>query len=478
VNHKPEPYYFKRSWKSPEGGVKWKWLVRWSTGMKRKGRAVTHERGGFVSKEAARNFYNKFVLPALRAGHDTPWQMNAEEDERHRAARTITVGEWLRAMCDKRPVHLKESSFQDIKSAFNAATRFFTPERKLASLKKPDIEAFLASNTSRGTPPKPDTIRGRFIAVRAAFGAAVKAKFMEVNPCDDIKVPKAGKGRLRHLTREEAAALLEACRNQEPPWRGGLSGDYLHALAAGALYTGGRRDEVFHLEWTDLNRQTSRVMIQPKPHFNWTTKNGLPRTIGVNPDFFKALDEYQAARRRDYASLRTETEELERWLALPMNRRGTVPRPQLLRAYKQPPSARQLIAKAHGVLRALEVQLESTLIFPNPAGEPMTVVPRGFEKAVEDAGLAGTGVTFHTLRHTFASQLVMACVDLPSLKELMGHASIQTTMRYAHLSPDHAVQKGMLMPTMRTETAGAKIEDINPDHEPGDSAGNSTPRIP
>jgi integrase len=43
----------------------------------------------------------------------------------------------------------------------------------------------------------------------------------------------------------------------------------------------------------------------------------------------------------------------------------------------------------------------------------------------------------HTLRHTFASQLVMAGVDLPTVSKLMGHTDISTTMMYSHLAPSH-----------------------------------------
>ena len=60
---------------------------------------------------------------------------------------------------------------------------------------------------------------------------------------------------------------------------------------------------------------------------------------------------------------------------------------------------------------------------------------KSFKSALRRSGIKD--FTFHDLRHTFASQLVMAGVDLTTLKELLGHKSITMTLRYAHLAPSH-----------------------------------------
>ncbi|WP_084080804.1 tyrosine-type recombinase/integrase [Edaphobacter aggregans] len=46
-------------------------------------------------------------------------------------------------------------------------------------------------------------------------------------------------------------------------------------------------------------------------------------------------------------------------------------------------------------------------------------------------------MTWHLLRHTFISRLVMAGVDLRTVQELAGHKDIKMTIRYAHLAPEH-----------------------------------------
>ena len=48
-----------------------------------------------------------------------------------------------------------------------------------------------------------------------------------------------------------------------------------------------------------------------------------------------------------------------------------------------------------------------------------------------------TGQMTHILRHTFASHFIMNGGNILTLQQALGHSSIEMTMRYAHLAPDH-----------------------------------------
>jgi integrase len=90
------------------------------------------------------------------------------------------------------------------------------------------------------------------------------------------------------------------------------------------------------------------------------------------------------------------------------------------------------------VLRALKDHrhLKGELVFPGPAGRLLhkNETKHPLWRACRRSGLRFIG--WHVLRHTFASHLVMRGAPIRAVQELLGHSTIEMTMRYAHLSPN------------------------------------------
>lgn len=74
-------------------------------------------------------------------------------------------------------------------------------------------------------------------------------------------------------------------------------------------------------------------------------------------------------------------------------------------------------------------------VFPSADGDRLDDIKGAWLPLVKAAKV--TAFTFHDLRHTFASKLVMAGVDLNTVRELLGHADLKMTLRYSHLAPEH-----------------------------------------
>lgn len=88
-------------------------------------------------------------------------------------------------------------------------------------------------------------------------------------------------------------------------------------------------------------------------------------------------------------------------------------------------------------------------------GDSFEDVKKSLRSAVARADIAHC--TLHTCRHTFATRLVLAGVPLPTVQRLLGHASVVTTMRYAHPAPVDLVDA--------VQVLNRRAPDIHDDNE-------------
>ena len=96
------------------------------------------------------------------------------------------------------------------------------------------------------------------------------------------------------------------------------------------------------------------------------------------------------------------------------------------------------LAKLMNRHRTVESRREGGIrkwVFVNPVtGDPYTDLRKRFGSALRQAEIE-QHFTWHGLRHTAASHMVMAGVDLRTVGKILGHKSYAMTMRYSHLSP-------------------------------------------
>ena len=233
------------------------------------------------------------------------------------------------------------------------------------------------------------TLKNILATLRAVLNHAVEDEVLPSNPAVRLGkffLPGARKRKAEFLTQAEAMAFLDAAKVQRP---------HRYPFFLTALRTGMRLGELLALEWDDIQFGES----EGDPNRFILVRRNYVRGSFVSPKSGKE-------RRVDL------TRELRRVL---LDLRDQ----KMLAAFK---------AGQEGI---------SGLVFPSDADGPLDGVNlyhRDFLPCLQAARLRR--VTFHALRHTYASLLIQHGASLAYVKEQMGHSSIQVTVDiYGHLIP-------------------------------------------
>jgi integrase len=173
-----------------------------------------------------------------------------------------------------------------------------------------------------------------------------------------------------------------------------------------ALKAGLRLGEIRALQWSDVDLVRGVLIVRRnfwKDHLNETPKGGRNRTVDLPASLLAAL-------------------------------------------------------KAHR-------HLKPTWVFSDAEGNPFSQkqLDRPLAKAIKASGIARDAgrIGWHDLRHTYGSHLAMRAVPLVTIQALLGHASIEQTMRYAHLSPEVKRDAVMVLDYPASAQVGAQAGHMN-----------------
>lgn len=230
---------------------------------------------------------------------------------------------------------------------------------------------------SQGQTLKRITQNYHVIALRALLKYLAKRDIPTL-PADKIELGKTEKRTVEFLSREECDRLREAAGN-EPTFA-----SYRDRMIMELLFsTGLRVSELTNLDADQVNAERGEFMVRGK--------GDKPRVVFLS-------------------------EEATRWLQRYLEKRGTPMRPLFTRTNKPK---------------------------EDPDGSDLRLTPRSIQRIIKKyavrAGIV-KDISPHTLRHSFATDLLQNGADIRSVQQMLGHASITTTQVYTHVT-DHKLRE-------------------------------------
>jgi integrase len=285
----------------------------------------------------------------------------------------------------------KRSHSRDLTSAVHLYAAF--TGRELHTIGGPEVRSYITKRKEAGAAAS--TINHEVGLLSVAINYARREWDWQLsNPAQGRRL-REPEGRLRWITKAEAAALLRAA---EAIKRAPHLADFITV----ALHTGCRSGELLGLEWRRVDLSRGLILLEGEH-----TKAGRRRYVPINATARAAL-----------------------------------------------------LSRAR--YRATHCP-DSPWVFASKAGKRIGSVKTAWAKVCKAVGLVDFRV--HDLRHTAAAWLVSAGVPLAEVRDLLGHASITMTEKYAHLAPENLrAAVGKLDPQSRSghaEPNAAPHEEAN-----------------
>ncbi len=262
-----------------------------------------------------------------------------------------------------------------------------------------------------------ETINRDFTALRAALNKAVEWKIIHTHPLAELKLSKVElPTHVRFLSREEETRLREAFEDREERIR--------QSRDSGNLW---RQEREYSL-WPSLRDQPFVDAIKPMVLLSLNTgmrRGELFNLTWQDINFSQAI-----------LTVRATSAKSGKTRYIPLN------------------------DEALEVLKNWQQQLGTVegLVFPNKNGQRLTTVKRAWSTLLKQAGI--TKFRWHDMRHHFASSLVMAGVNLNTVRELLGHSDIKMTLRYAHLSSEHKANAVAKLMTWRDPQSSDYLQQL------------------
>lgn len=245
------------------------------------------------------------------------------------------------------------------------------------------------------------TIKRQLNDLSACLNKAISWGALSSNPFDKVEPIKPdSRAKVRFLSDSEELKIRAALDEREAEmkearasanlWRAERSykakndlagvefADYLKPAVILSLNTGLRRGELLSLRWSDIDMSQSVLTVAGDG-----AKSGQTRHIPLNAEALALLKDWK------HQQSGTTLASLKGW------------------------------------------------VFPGRDGQPLQNLRKAWIGILSRKAVNITDFRWHDLRHTFASKLVMAGVDLNTVRELLGHSDYKMTLRYAHLAPRH-----------------------------------------